>query len=138
MTIGRFCARAQSAWLAMVRDSGFTILDDQLTSDRIANGTAIVSFAIALITFPFVPETYSPILLSQRANRLRHMTRNWAIRSKWDETESSLSDFAERYLLRPMRMLVLEPILLFMTLYISLSFGGSPTSWIEFAMLAAY
>lgn len=103
---------------------GSALVHSSLGWRWIANVTAIVSLAIALLTFPLMPETYSPILLSQRANRLRHMTRNWAIRSKWDETESSLGDFAERYLLRPMRMLVLEPILLFMTIYISLSFGN--------------
>lgn len=91
----------------------------------IANVVAIASFFIAVFTFPFLPETYTPLLLARRAERMRHMTRNWAYRSKSEEAQSSIGDFAERYLLRPARMLTLEPILLMMTLYVSVSFGKS-------------
>lgn len=94
-----------------------------MEGDRIANITAIALFFITVITFPIMPETYSPLLLSQRAKRLRLTTHNWALRSRSEETQSKLDDFAERYLLRPAQMLVLEPILLLMTLYISVSFG---------------
>ncbi|KAF2211536.1 hypothetical protein CERZMDRAFT_43307 [Cercospora zeae-maydis SCOH1-5] len=104
----------------------------------IANVVAMASFVIAICTFPFMPETYPPLLLARRAERMRHMTRNWAYRSKSEEAQSSLGDFAERYLLRPARMLALEPILLMMTLYVSVSFGllynfflAYPTSFIQ-------
>ncbi|PIB02403.1 putative transporter [Cercospora beticola] len=104
----------------------------------IANVVAIASFFIAVFTFPFLPETYTPLLLARRAERMRHMTRNWAYRSKSEEAQSSIGDFAERYLLRPARMLALEPILLMMTLYVSVSFGllynfflAYPTSFIQ-------
>lgn len=86
---------------------------------------AIISLAVTLVTLPLLSETYSPKLLSQRASRLRHLTHNWALRSKSDEIETSITDFAERYLLRPLRMLVLEPILALITLYISVCFGES-------------
>ena len=68
-------------------------------------------------------ETYPPLILAQRARRLRISTQNWAIRAKAEEQTVNLADFAERYMLRPARMLALEPILALMTLYISLSFG---------------
>ncbi|KAF2172656.1 hypothetical protein M409DRAFT_49205 [Zasmidium cellare ATCC 36951] len=100
--------------------------------------TVIASVVVIIGTFPLLSETYSPLLLSQRAKRLRHLTQNWALRATWDENESTLSDFAERYLLRPIRMLVLEPILALITLYISVCFGllynfflAYPTSFMQ-------
>jgi MFS transporter, DHA1 family, multidrug resistance protein len=90
---------------------------------RIEYLTTISSFAIAAVTFPVMCETYPPLLLARRARRLRVMTQNWALRAKSEESQSDINDFAERYLLRPARMLVLEPILLLFSLYISVSFG---------------
>ncbi|KAM3419057.1 hypothetical protein BST61_g5012 [Cercospora zeina] len=117
---------------------GSVLVQSALGWRWIANVVAIASFLIAICTFPFMPETYSPLLLARRAERMRHMTRNWAYRSKSEEARSSLGDFAERYLLRPARMLALEPILLMMTMYVSVSFGllynfflAYPTSFIQ-------
>lgn len=84
-----------------------------------------MSLVIAVITFPAMTEGYSPILLSRRAKRLRHMTRNWALRAKFEETETNLRDLADRYLQRPAKMLVLEPILLLVSIYMSFVFGES-------------
>ena len=86
-----------------------------------------MSLAIAVITFPAVTEGYSPILLTRRAKRLRYMTRNWALRAKFEETETNFKDLAERYLQRPATMLVQEPILLLVSIYMSFVFGESPT-----------
>ncbi|USW48133.1 Putative major facilitator superfamily, MFS transporter superfamily [Septoria linicola] len=117
---------------------GSVLVQSTLGWRWIANVVAIASFIIAVTTFPMTPETYSPLLLSKRAERMRHMTQNWALRSKSEEMQSSLGDFAERYMLRPARMLALEPILLLMTLYVSVSFGllynfflAYPTSFIQ-------
>ncbi|KAI9695997.1 MAG: Cercosporin MFS transporter ctb4 [Bogoriella megaspora] len=85
--------------------------------------TAIMSLAIAAVTFPAMTEGYSPVLLARRAKRLRHMTRNWALRAKFEETETNLKDLADRYLQRPAKMLVLEPILLLISIYMSFVFG---------------
>lgn len=85
--------------------------------------TAIFTITTALLTYPVLMETYSPVLLTRRANRLRHMTRNWAIRAKSEEQDTSLSDVVDRFLSRPAKMLVLEPILLLMSTYISVVFG---------------
>ncbi|KAI9691750.1 MAG: Cercosporin MFS transporter ctb4 [Bathelium mastoideum] len=90
---------------------------------RIEYVTAIMSLTIAAITFPAMTEGYSPILLTRRAKRLRHMTRNWALRAKFEETETNLKDLADRYLQRPAKMLVLEPILLLISIYMSFVFG---------------
>ncbi|KAF7197973.1 Cercosporin MFS transporter CTB4, partial [Pseudocercospora fuligena] len=85
--------------------------------------TAIFTLAIAVLTYPILTETYSPVLLARRAGRLRHMTRNWALRAKSEEQETTLKDTLDRFFSRPAKMLVLEPILLLMSTYISVVFG---------------
>ena len=70
-----------------------------------------------------IPETYAPVLLQRRAARLRLETRNWAYHSALDESPPSTSDIFRKYLLRPALMLVFEPILLLITIYLSLIYG---------------
>ncbi|KAK1531569.1 MFS transporter [Colletotrichum paranaense] len=89
----------------------------------IFNITAIFALTVAVVTYPALTETYSPILLERRAKRMRHMTRNWALRAKSEEQESNLNDIVEKCLSRPAKMLFLEPILLLMSTYISVVFG---------------
>ncbi|KAB8772384.1 hypothetical protein FH972_026673 [Carpinus fangiana] len=85
--------------------------------------TAIVTLSFAVLTFPFYPETFAPVILSQRAERLRHKTKNWALHSRADMVQVSPKDIAWRYLMRPFVMMSLEPILVLITLYMSLVYG---------------
>lgn len=75
------------------------------------------------VAFIFVPETYGPVLLSRRAKRLRHETGNWALHAKHEERKVDIKEIAYRYLARPARMMILEPILSLFTLYLSFTFG---------------
>ncbi|KAK3713675.1 Cercosporin MFS transporter ctb4 [Vermiconidia calcicola] len=102
---------------------GSLLVDSSLGWRGIEIVTVTLSISVAVVTFPLLSETYPPLLLSQRAQLLRQMTHNWALRARHEEIQSNFRDFAERYLLRPVRMLALEPILLLFTLYISVSFG---------------
>lgn len=65
-----------------------------------------------------VPETYAPVLLQRRAKKVRYETRNWAIHSKHDENQVDFKSVVQKYLARPFAMLVLEPILLLVTIYV--------------------
>ena len=76
-----------------------------------------------VIALCIVPESYPPVLLQRRAARLRLETRNWAFHSFLDEYHPTFKDIAVKYLFRPIRMLFLEPILLLVTLYMSLIYG---------------
>ncbi|KAH8841033.1 hypothetical protein MCOR02_005693 [Pyricularia oryzae] len=89
----------------------------------IFNATAVACLAVALVTFPILTETCSPVLLEQRARRMRHMTRNWALRARSEEQEQSFRDVVEGCLARPAKMLFLEPILVLISTYISVVFG---------------
>ena len=71
----------------------------------------------------FVPETYAPIILSRRAKARRFETKNWALHAKIDEQQTRLTDIVNRYIFRPLRMLIQEPILLLITLYMALIDG---------------
>ena len=77
--------------------------------------TAVFFWLIAAI---FLPETYHPRLLQIRAKRIRLETGDRTIHAAADEKEVDIKTILEKYLTRPVRMLALEPILLFLALYV--------------------
>ena len=70
-----------------------------------------------------VPETYAGTILQRRAARLRHETKNWALHAKHEEQRVTASDILTKYLYRPFKMLIQEPILLLVTIYLALIYG---------------
>jgi MFS family permease len=85
--------------------------------------TLILAFvAWVLITFT-VPETSAPAILKKRAKKLRKTEND----PKYiTETELDARPMAERmriFLFRPFQLLFLEPIVLFMALYMSVLYG---------------
>ena len=103
--------------------SGGFIVDSYLGWRWTAWITLIPSAFFGVIALFIIPETYGPVLLQQRAARLRKETRNWAYHSLLDENPPTMHDIVVKYLARPVTMLVLEPILLCITIYISLIYG---------------
>ncbi|SMQ49441.1 unnamed protein product [Zymoseptoria tritici ST99CH_3D7] len=85
--------------------------------------TMIMAALFGTIGFIIIPETYAPVLLQRRAKKLRYKTRNWAIHAPADEKQIDLKQIGEQYMLRPFKMLALEPILVLVTLYMSLIYG---------------
>ncbi|PWY79746.1 MFS multidrug transporter [Aspergillus heteromorphus CBS 117.55] len=85
--------------------------------------TLIASAAFGLLAFIVVPETYAPVLLQRRAARLRKETGNPDLYALLDRSRPTMGDIVSKYLLRPVKMLFLEPILLLVTLYLSLVYG---------------
>jgi multidrug resistance protein len=83
----------------------------------------ILSGAVwVLITFT-VPETYAPTLLSRRAKKIRKETGD---ESFVTEQDLDLRPFIERlrlFLIRPFQLLFLEPIVLFISVYMSVLYG---------------
>ncbi len=75
------------------------------------------------IAYVVVPETFAPVLLAQKAKRLRHNTRNWAIHAKHEEKGVSVKSIFQDFLLRPTKMLLLEPILVLITIYLAFIYG---------------
>lgn len=79
--------------------------------------TAIMAFFFGTLGLFLIPETFEPVLLHRRAKKIRYSTKNWAVRAPADEVTISLKEIAWKFLLRPFIMLVLEPILVLITLY---------------------
>ena len=85
--------------------------------------TLIASAAFGILGLFIIPETYAPVLHQQRAARLRQETGNWALHALLDENRPTAKDIMWKYLLRPVQMLFLEPILLLITLYLAVIYG---------------
>lgn len=100
--------------------------------------TLIMGTLFALIGLFIIPETYAPLLLSRRASKLRHETKNWAIHAQFDEKRLDFNAILNTYLLLPLKMLAQETILFLVSLYLSLvycvlylSFEAFPISFQE-------
>lgn len=103
--------------------SGGFVVDSRLGWRWTAWLTLIPSAFFGLIAVFVVPETYPPLLLKRRATRLRFETRNWALHCLHEEHPSNFKDIVVRYFFRPIHMLLLEPILACVTLYLALVYG---------------
>ncbi|KIW02092.1 hypothetical protein, variant 2 [Verruconis gallopava] len=83
----------------------------------------IMASMFGFLGFFTIPETYAPVLLQRRARKLRYQTKNWALHAKSEEEPVDLKVIAEKYLLRPFKMIVMEPILILVTIYMSVIYG---------------
>ena len=89
---------------------GSFIVQSSLGWRWIGWATMIVSTSIGLVALFTVPETFAPVLLQRKAARLRQETKDWAIHSTLDENPVNFRRLVEKYLSKPLVMLVKEPI----------------------------
>ncbi|KAJ5183947.1 MFS multidrug transporter [Penicillium capsulatum] len=85
--------------------------------------TMIMAFFFITIGLLIIPETFENTLLINRAYRRRIQQKDWALHAKAKEHRVDFKDIAIRYILRPFMMLVREPILLLITLYMGFIYG---------------
>lgn len=83
----------------------------------------IASSFFGFIALFVIEESYAPVILQKRAARLRRETHNWALHSLLDERKPTFKDIIFKYVLRPFQMLIFEPILLLITLYLAFIYG---------------
>ncbi|TFK32378.1 MFS polyamine transporter [Crucibulum laeve] len=78
-----------------------------------------------LIMIPLLPETYAPILLQKKARHLRKAdpVGKKNIYAEHEKQDWSLKGIIHRTLFRPFQMLAMEPILVLITLYLSVVYG---------------
>lgn len=78
-----------------------------------------------VIAIVFLPETYAPVLLQWKAQRLRKADpeANAKLYAEHEHSDWSLSGIIHRTIYRPVQMLIQEPILLLITIYLSLVYG---------------
>jgi DHA1 family multidrug resistance protein-like MFS transporter len=63
------------------------------------------------------------VILINKAEELRRRTKNWGIHAKQEEIEIDLRELAEKNFTRPLRMLITEPIVLLISLYMAFIYG---------------
>lgn len=68
-------------------------------------------------------ETYHPIILARKARELRRRTGNWGIYAPHETVELDIHDIVTKNLVRPLQMLLVEPILLLLTIYTAFIYG---------------
>ena len=91
-----------------------------LTTSR----SAILSGTLCMIVAVVVPETYGPLLLKRRAQALSRRTGDiYVSKLAKDETTTSLRSKLRIAMSRPWLMLIREPIVLFLTIYLALLYG---------------
>ena len=81
--------------------------------------TAIMAFFMFILGVIFYQETYPSAILSKRAANKRYTTGNFAWHHKSEEKPFKISDVLTVYIKRPIEMLWREPIVLFLTIYVS-------------------
>ena len=75
-----------------------------------------------LITFT-VPETYAPTLLKRRAKKLRKSENNPKYITEGELNVLPTKEKLKVLFLRPFQLLILEPIVLFISIYMSILYG---------------
>lgn len=83
---------------------------------------AIAAGAAAAWMFLVLHESYATIILNRKAKKLRKETGNPNLRSILDKGRTPAAEFSHA-IIRPLKMLILSPIVLLLTLYNSVIYG---------------
>ena len=93
---------------------------------------AFLSFANGGISFFLLRETYAPCLLIAKAVAIRRQTNSWGIHARHDRIEVDPRELIDKYFARPLKMLITEPIVFLVSLYMSFIYG------LVYCLLEAY
>ena len=85
---------------------------------------AIMGFLAFGLDLIFLEETYPPVVLVGKAAELRRRTKNWGIHAKQEEIEVDFRELVSKNFSRPLRILVTEPIVLFLSIYMAFIYGN--------------
>lgn len=102
-SVGVFCGPVTGSLLG-------NIITNQLSWRWTGWVTLLAGLVLGVACFVCTPETAEPILLQRKAQSLRTETGHWALHAKCEEQPVNMRIFLEKYLTKPMKMLVLEPI----------------------------
>lgn len=87
----------------------------------------IFAGASTLVMVVFLPETYAPVLLLRKAKEMRKEAETpeiaKTIYAEHEKQDFTLGPLLHRTLFRPFQMLLLEPILVLVTVYLSIVYG---------------
>ncbi|PYH75483.1 putative MFS multidrug transporter [Aspergillus uvarum CBS 121591] len=86
--------------------------------------TLILCTVIGLIAACTIRECAGEVLLVRKARRLRKETGNAELRAPLEEEGIDFSDLIHHHLSKPLRMIVQEPILIIITVYLTVVYGS--------------
>lgn len=101
---------------------GSLVTESQLGWHWIAWITMIFGGVVGLLAFITIPETYAPIL-QQRANKKAGLCDVSPSNGQLSVPAPDLQTFVRKYMVKPAIMICVEPMLIVMTLYISIVYG---------------
>jgi multidrug resistance protein len=78
---------------------------------------------VVMIVLGLIPETYAPVILKRRAAKLRKQTGNMNIITEQEKVKLTLHDIIRTSLIRPITMILTEPVLDLMSMYIVLIYA---------------
>ena len=84
---------------------------------------AIMGFFAFTLDLLFLEESYPPVVLVEKAAMLRRRTMNWGIHAKQEEIEVDFRELVTKNFSRPLRILVTEPIVLLLSIYMAFIYG---------------
>ena len=84
---------------------------------------SILDGCIQLIATLFFRQTFAPVLLGRKAEKLRKETGNRKLRTKWERSDRTFTKIAQAGMARPFILLATQPILQCLALYIAYIFG---------------
>jgi multidrug resistance protein len=76
-----------------------------------------------LVLVGFIPETYAPVILRRRATKLRKETKDLNIITEQEKSKLTFSEIVRTSLIRPINMILTEPVLDLMCMYIVLIYA---------------
>jgi DHA1 family multidrug resistance protein-like MFS transporter len=85
--------------------------------------SGIMGASAVVLDMFYLQETYPPVVLIEKAAELRRRTRNWGIHAKQEEIEIDVHELIQKNFSRPLRILVTEPIVLLLSIYMSFIYG---------------
>lgn len=102
---------------------GFTVMNKNLGWRWTEYFVAMMGFLALGLNLLFLEETYPPIVLVEKASELRRRTLNWGIHAKQEEIEVDFRELITKNFSRPLRLLVTEPIVLLLSIYMAFIYG---------------
>lgn len=84
---------------------------------------AFMGYAAFILNLFFLKESYPPVVLVSKASELRRRTKNWGIHAKQEEIEVDLRELIVNNFSRPIKLLINEPLILAVTVYLSFIYG---------------
>lgn len=86
--------------------------------------------AASILHFFVCKETYAPALLQSKTTKLQKETNNTELRSKLDDGLSARERMSHA-LIRPFKLLIFSPIVLFMSIYTAVSMFPNHWKWLH-------